>query len=724
MKMDMSLWARGLTVVALSLGLSAGAADVTIRVTTTADEDGSNSSRCSLREAVKAVNTAKSYGGCPAGDRVYDNLIQLDAGTYTLNSELEIKAEVVIAGADTARPDDINPLTGRKPTQVRPDDPTEGTFIVGAAGQRIFLVNGQTTLRDMKLQRPATDTPVNGNGGLIYANQTMTLDNVILQGGRVAGTTAAAGNGGAIFLGRNDTSLSMVDVTLRDNVATNKGGAVAMSCSVDLVSYASHRLTFIRSLLRDNQSDLGAGAIEVCGSTTMVLTSSTLSGNITPTAAAGAITYVQTPGLGVGQVQLAQVTAAEQSGHVLSLQGMESVIIDGSFLGLQTNGATTCYPASTIVSESDPTGDFNVFGDGSCSGLVVQAGGDNAVLPGTATFADVFEDIDLGVQGLTNYYLPVKAAAAVDDLLVDKGDEFSSCKALDQRAMPREIGTACDVGAVERLQLYAADDEADSVVETDRTGVVDILENDSFAETASGPVGHPANTVSDPTVLVKSQSGGTCSWKFSNDEENPDKLVVTSTDGVPTEDDSPVVCTYVLVEKATGTESNIATVEVHVKNQNPLARDDRYVRPQGTESISFNPLTNDDDDGDGKYGRIDDDPNKAPAWEEFYPIEITGDPELGTVIGSGPSPSGLCPGSSSEPRMCLAPPLKYIARNNLSPFADTFNYRVYDADGAPSNSATVTVATDAPEPGTGGGSADLAGLGLLALLGLRRRLKL
>lgn len=725
MNVRMSLLGRGLCVTGLCLGLSAGAVDVTINVTTTADEDGTNSARCSLREAITAVNLSEAYGGCPAGDRVYDNLIQLEAGVYALNDEVEIKNDVVIAGADTIRADEVNPLTGVKPNRVRPDNVTTGTFIQGASGQRIFLADAQLTLRDVKLQRPSSDVPVAGNGGLIYSSNSLSLFNVILEGGRVSGTSNAAGNGGAIFLARDNSGLTMADVTLRNNSASNKGGAVAMSCRIDLVSFATHNITIERSLFRANQSALGAGAIELCGSSTAAISHSTFSENMTPTATAGAITFDQQALISVGRLSLGHITAAEQTGHVLSLYGLDTVLLNSSFLGFPADGASACYPASTTVTGSDVVGDLNVFSDDSCNRLVRASGGQNPVLPGTATRATVFES-GLGTFGLVDYYLPRFAMAPEVDYLIDRGPELTVCKSVDQRSTVRKSGLRCDVGAIERLQLSAEDDEADSLVLTDRLAVVDILANDSFAETVDGPTGFPDNTAEDvdPAVLVTSQVGGTCTWRYKNDADYPNMLVVATAAGALTEKDDPVVCTYVLIEKGTGIQSAPATVEAHIGNQNPLARDDRFIRPEGAESLTFNPLTNDDDDGDGIYGREGADMDNPPAWEEFYPIEILSAPTMGVVVGTGPSPSGLCPGSGSDPKTCLSPPLKYIAKNNLSPFADTFTYRVYDADGGRSNSATVTVATDVPEPGTGGGSVDLAGLLLLGLIGLRRRFKL
>jgi CSLREA domain-containing protein len=728
--MNMKIMLRALVVASMALTISAQALDRTIKVTTFQDEDGTNASRCSLREAVHAVNKEAAYGGCPAGSGIYDNLIQLQPGTYTLSSEISVEAEMTIAGADTMRPDEKSPMTGRTPNRVRPDDATSGTYIEAANGQRIFNATAGLSIRDVVLS--GSGSPLNGNGGLVYTSNNLAVENSILEGGIVSGATASAGNGGAVYLARNESGLTLTDVTLRNNQASNKGGAIAMSCRVDLVSYASHSVSISRSLIEGNSATLGAGAIEVCGQSNLSIGESTLSQNSTSAAGAGAISFIQaTPDLGIGRLSLNYVTAVRQQGHVISASGLSSIEIGSSILGFTTDGARICFPDQTAVATSAPSGRYNVFGDDSCEGNYEPAS-QNTILPLGVTIDDVLVPIAQGTHGLTNYYLPLPNPPT--DYLIDQGDVLGACNSKDQRNVKRSSGDLCDIGAVELLQMSATDDEAESLMLTDRLAAVDILENDFFAETAAGPIGFEVNSSAEPAVIATAVTADTtCDWRPNDDPDYPDLLVVSHNSGQATDPDSPLECSYVLIDKATGAPPtdpvilarSTGTVTVKIMNQNPLARPDTYVRPEGSSSVTFDPLENDDDDGDGKYGRVDsNDPKSEPAWEKFYPIEIMDQPQLGTVIGSGAAPSGLCPGSASEPRICLAPPLKYTTDNNLSPFADTFTYRVYDAEGKPSNSAAITIATDVPEPGTGGGSLDLFGGLLLALLGLRRFLKL
>lgn len=733
----------------------------TINVTTALDEDGSNPAACSLREAITSVNRMAPYGGCTAPNALNDNVIQLNATAYTLTRELYVEKTVEIHGKDSqakARETEEDPLTGKAPRRVRPDFDSAatgktGTYIVAAAGHRIFNTTASTTLKDMVLDGSAT--AIDGNGGVIFSGASLTLDNVIVRGGSVTGSTVSAGNGGAVYLGGSATGLTFTDVTLEGNTASNKGGAVAMLCKSDLEPYAGHTLAFTRVLLRGNASALGAGAIDICGNSSLNLTASTLSANSSGSGA-GAVTYVQGSKAEIGQILFNSVTAAEQVGHVLALNGLANVQITGSLLSAFDTGSgnichnpgLTAVPAIPWSANAAPTGRFNaVDDDGSCDSLLLSDGSNRDIVPGTPlgnllvrflTLADYTPAAVGAPYGLTGYYLP-KAGSPI----LDAGEEFSSCLATDQRNLNRGSGTRCDIGAVERLVVTARDDKEVSRPRTDRLVIVDVLANDSFGEDdITGPYRFTDNAPGTPSVVLdplppapgapavpRAPNQG-CEWRTSDDAKYPGMLVVDNK-GVVTPEDTPVVCTYRVVDTQ-GISSTLARVEVQVRNLSPLGIEDAYLRPVGTASITFNPLDNDTDEGDGKYGLVSrPDPanpgdllyGPATAWSAFNPIEIDEAPQLGKIVGAS---SGLCPGSASVPRTCLTPPLRYVANNAQSPFNDSFTYRVHDAEGLASNSTRVTVYTDAPDPdhGGGAGSFDLLGGLLLGLLGLRRFLRL
>lgn len=744
-------------LLVLAAGVPRAALVTTLVVTTTEDEDGGNPAACSLREAVKAVNTRAPFGGCPAGNAFTDNVIQLDAATYALTrGQIYVEKELVILGKDRLaeqRAEEVDPLTGQKGRRARPDyrDSTgaTGTRIQASAGSRLFMSSASLQLRDVVLEGSGNRVPassVAGNGGVIFAASLLGLDNVIIIGGRVSGNSEAEGNGGALYLAGNSTSMSLTDVTIADSHASRTGGGLAMLCRADLNAPAGHTVTLTRVLLRDNSAAQGAGAMDICGNTGTTLTASTLSRN-SSAAGAGAITYVQGSAVERGQLILNSITAAEQVGHTLALNGLANVQVTGSVLsGFDMPGRDTiCHnpdPAVPVSANAAPTGTYNaVDNDGSCAALL-NPSGNNVALPQGAARASVLVAMPaLGSYypataggapyGLTDYYLPVAGSP-----LLDAGQDFGECVGSDQRAQERRSGDRCDIGAVERLVVTARDDKDGNQYKTDRIAAVDVLANDSFGESdTAGPYAFQPNTADDPAtpgdesappVILVDDAGGRCVWTDASDEDYPGRLVVDN-GGELTPEGAPIVCTYQVRDTQPATSTTVARVEIIIRNAPPVGVNDTYVRPVGTSTIEFNPLDNDNDAGDGKYGLVKRSSGSPAvitygpetAWAEFYPIEIEERPQLGQVVGAS---TGLCPGSSAAPRTCLNPPLRYIASNPQSPFSDSFRYRVYDADGAASNSTAVTVLTDAPDPDRGGGAGSfdlLAGLAL-ALLGLRR----
>lgn len=756
-------------LLVLAAGVPRASLVSTINVTTDIDEDGANSAACSLREAVKAISTKKPFGGCPAGNAFTDNLIQLEPVTYVLTrGELKVGGETFIVGKDSQKAvhdEQVDPLTGTAPRRFRPDYVDvaaavgkTGTYIVASSNSRIINSTAPLTLQDLVLVGSASPTlavptSVADNGGVIFAASAILLDNVIVRGGRAVGSGAGSGNGGAIYLGGEGSALTLTDTTLEGNRADQKGGAVAMLCTVGISPHVQHSVSVTRSLLRGNTSVNGAGAIEICGDTSASLTASTLSGNSSGIGS-GAITYVQGAPIGLGIVSLSYVTAAEQVGHVLAINGIGSVQINSSLLAaFDTSGAgPICHNPDAAVywMESTPASGTNnaIDNDGSCTALLAAAG--NAFIPLLTPLTDVLVPIpdpsdyypatSAGAPfGLTDYYLPKLSAASP---ILDKGEPLVRCVVSDQRNTPRRSGALCDIGAVERLQASPRDDTAINSLKTDRVAIVDVLENDSFGEhDTTGPYKFSPNTPDDPATVVNEASppvvfapggnaGGRCEWIADDGSENAGKMVV-SNDGLLAGEAAPVVCTYQVVDTEPRTSVATATVTVQIRNAPPNALNDAYLRPVGTTTISFDPMINDNDEGDGKYGLVAHPDPDAPtdrslftwgpetAWATFYPIEIDGPPALGEVVGTT---SGVCPGSSAIPRICLTPPLRYIAKNNMAPFEDSFTYRVHDLEGQPSNSATVTIYTDAQDPdhGGGAGSFDLLGGLVLSLLGLRR----
>jgi CSLREA domain-containing protein len=781
----------------LALGAGVQAALInTINVTTLLDEDGNNPAACSLREAVKAVNTNAPYGGCAAGHPTYDNLIQLEAAEYPLTlGEITVTAEVAIVGKDRdaeAHADAIEPLTGKKPLHVRPDydldplvDPNPdlgrvGTTITADASSRIFRGLSSLTLRDVELKGSdsgGSGTAVDGNGGVIYAQGPLFLTNVIIRDGRVIdslGSGAGAGNGGAIYMAGDGSGLTMTDVTLESNVAANTGGGIAMLCEINLNPYALHSLNIKRSLFKHNSATVGAGAIDICGNTGATIDTTTFAGNVSffsnlavrPDSAAISFVHEGNPGLGL--LTLTHVTAAEQTGHVLALKGIGAATVSGSLLAFSTAG-TICFnpdldPDIDTPSDVDapmmtalPAGTYNaVSQDGSCEALLMRTPVDtNKDIPLGTPMNQVLAALTTGQPftaggpyGLTEYYLPIESGTP-PTYVIDQGGSFDNCSDEDQRNVSRKSGAFCDIGAVERLKISASNDEDQNTKSTDRKATIDVLDNDTFGEAVGGPYQFPVFAPNRPVELIN-DADGRCKWQLEtlSDGTTAGRVVVSSPNGELRDKTDPIICTY-RVHNNVGDFSDPAEISVVISNVAPRARDDLYIRPVGTTEISFDPLANDDDSGDGKYGNEpepeiapetepDGDPRDCeevtpaapapfnhecqytsrPNWIDLYPpIEITVQPQLGEIRGAR---ADACPGRVTS--TCLTPPLRYIAKNSFSPFSDTFTYRVYDQDEMASNAAVVTIKTDAPDIDHGGtgGSIDLLGGLILSLLGLRR----
>ncbi len=166
-----------------------------ISVTTTADEFGTGS-QCSLREAVQAINTAASFGGCTytAGD----NTIQLIDETYDLT--------ITGTGDDANATGDIDIIA---PMTIL----GSGGSAVDAHGiERVFQIHASAV--------------------------AVTFDSVEIRNG---GNT---GYGGGIFC--READLTLVDSTIRDNSGTwgggvyiDDGGNLAVTNTVILSNTAS-----------------------------------------------------------------------------------------------------------------------------------------------------------------------------------------------------------------------------------------------------------------------------------------------------------------------------------------------------------------------------------------------------------------------------------------------------------------------------------------------------
>jgi len=181
----------------------------------------------------------------------------------------------------------------------------------------------------------------------------------------------------------------LTNITLSDNVATNDGGGI--------LNFGTTILTNVT--LSGNSANAGGG-IENLGMAT--LTNVTLSNN--------------SAGFGAG----------------IETSGSATMILKNTVIANSTRG-DNCYAFFFSDAYLNSNG-FNLSDDNSCAAYFNKTGDQNNLnvhLSGLANFS-----------GSTLTHMPLRGSPTID-----KGQ----CRAgADQRGKPRPVGSACDIGAVER----------------------------------------------------------------------------------------------------------------------------------------------------------------------------------------------------------------------------------------------------------------------------------
>jgi rhombotarget A family protien len=242
--------------IGLSLLCVAGhaySANINLIVTTTADENGTNSSACSLREAIALINSGQlnvvsesttlpkvvsnGYGGCgvlktaqitttddkgvsttklgvATDSDTYSSIIELENGkVYDLTlpaGRLQIKKAMTIRAKTL---DDVNDAQGTKNPIIRAgktgifqvnDEETDSTKVITFSLEQVNLEGCNIT---------GTQTAVCATqGGVIINNEILTLNKLRIKGGW-------AELGGAIYNASADARLSTSNVEFSDNKA-------------------------------------------------------------------------------------------------------------------------------------------------------------------------------------------------------------------------------------------------------------------------------------------------------------------------------------------------------------------------------------------------------------------------------------------------------------------------------------------------------------------------
>jgi len=464
--------------VLANMPLFADTTNQRIEVTTFADEDGENANACSLREAIKVAETRKSAYGCTVYNLNTDQVIQLKAGTYTLNKELVPNANISIYGYGEREQDKIwsekNVLTNDYPAL-----PLLQTHINAAGKSRIF--NTAENQKALFLQNIILENgSASSQGGAIYAGGNVTLLNTQI-------LNSQASKGGAVFLGGSGVNLSVTHSLLQGNQATT-GSVLAMSC-LNGTEYAKREVTFTSSSIIKNGSNNSASTFEFCGEPKAEFTINTIAQNIASTvnggilkftgdAIPGSTTNTSTILSGGSSLKLQNNTIVENSANTTflydSLGGKE---LNFNIIGYNPNGYACRYLAGSAsdLKNSGLRLSFNA--------LNLSNSTDKCDLP-TEVLSSANKTIDISgvpfnsllerhdataVTGFLPLYFPLKLPEGKEDLIDVDSDGKAVCANIDQRGLARLptnklyyqpvniARNSCDIGSVELMKLTAGD---------------------------------------------------------------------------------------------------------------------------------------------------------------------------------------------------------------------------------------------------------------------------
>lgn len=434
----------------MSLGLLCLAFDASasIIVTTTADENGTNTNACSLREAIAITNSsdlAKGFGGCVNPDS--SKVIILNAkSTYSLNSELLLTNSATIQSSTSG---DINSTDG-----------TDNPVIQVIGNHRIFNIKPTATgttpavaITNVNLNGCGGSTICDTQGGVIINQGSLTLSSMRIYNG-------VADRGGAIY-NENTGKLTITNVELKNNTAKERGAAIysiqpAFSISKALIrdnkvenptetGFTIHTETedasigkIAASVAASTIYNNKAGAINIVPG--ILVNSSTIIGN------QGGVTLSAPPLIANTIVTF---TSALANTIIASNNGLDCTFVAGDKTPINNVAYTnSCNDSSglygTFTSGQDLSGQTLIAGDSS-----VMDGSAVCSLPPTAGLLCPFHIYSGQFLG---YFLPrlipAPNATLAGELIVNKGNNTGSGQGCsnDQRGLSRVL---CDIGAIE-----------------------------------------------------------------------------------------------------------------------------------------------------------------------------------------------------------------------------------------------------------------------------------
>ncbi|CAN5411665.1 hypothetical protein BH11PLA2_BH11PLA2_41560 [soil metagenome] len=415
--------------------------------------------------------------------RVLELEDRITPATFTVNST----SDAVVADGNLTLREAIGSLNLGNNNDL---SAAEKLLVTGTYGTSDVIsltgVSGTITLggTELAIGKPATITgpgatllAISGNNSCRIINassagsgSTITVTNVTL-------TSGSASRGGAVLVG--DQSLSLTNCILISNLASDRGGAIAID--------TGGTLNLTRSTLSGNTATFYGGGVNFdSGGSAFVSESAIINNKVTTTIGGGLnfIGHITTGGFTVLNSTIAGNSSA-QSGGGLSLQTFtgESVTVQNSTIvnntaaigvggGILVDYATLVLTSSIVSGNSNTnapdvfsysTVNANFSAIGSSSGVIVS--GVNNLAYGTNLMLGMLSNNGGSVQTI----LP-----EVGSPVRDAGSNPSSATT-DARGsgFPRELNAVADIGAVEAPPVLVVRNTSDSGRDSFRQQVLD-----------------------------------------------------------------------------------------------------------------------------------------------------------------------------------------------------------------------------------------------------------
>ncbi len=460
-----------LTIVTATVAAPCPLHAASITVTTTNDELNSDGD-CSLREAVRAANTNAAVDACTAGQNDQTDTITVPAGTYTLTlagydndaagGDLDLRNntavdDLVITGAGAA----TTIIQACTVSQLAGDCPAGQ----GVADRVLHVFDSHVAISGVTIRhgRAPNESGLRFGSGILLtrlsdSGAALTLTDAVVtkNGDEVAAVSSEAGG-----IGSWNAALTLTRVIVSDNVALQGSGISS--------GYTHAELVMTDSTVSGN---VGIGAVRVLAPAVATLTNCTISNNQgvgfvtqgTSTLTNCTISGNQSTGgaggisaLGTLNLRNCTVTANRLLGPASSqgaggLNASGAIVLRNTIVAGNFNDAPhpSLNRADCYGYESSPASEgFNLVGDGSkCPSLINGQNGDQ--IGTTAAPIDPKLDLLADYGGPTLTHPPLSDSPAVDAANpAAPGSGGTACPTTDQRGETRPSGIACDAGAVE-----------------------------------------------------------------------------------------------------------------------------------------------------------------------------------------------------------------------------------------------------------------------------------